>query len=262
MPGIDLTDRSALITASTSGLGLASAEAIARRGANVAICGRDQSRLDSAIEHLESIADGQVIGQSTDITDRDQVATLVDTTVETFGGLDHVVTSAGGVPSGHFHEIESAKWYEAYDGLVMSVVWTIQETYPALDASDQGTIVCITSRTVREVVDGLLLSNAVRRAVIGLVKTISREFAPSIRANAVLPGTIETPRIETLIEAGIEQGMYEDYDAGLANLAGDIPMDRLGQPAELGEVVAFLTSERSRYVNGAAIPVDGGQLRS
>jgi len=116
----------------------------------------------------------------------------------------------------------------------MSVVWTIEESHEHLLESEYGTITCITSRTVREVADGLLLSNSVRRGVIGLVKTISREFAPEIRANAVLPGTIETARIEELVESGIERGTYDDYEAGLTELASDIPMDRPVSPESSG----------------------------
>jgi NAD(P)-dependent dehydrogenase (short-subunit alcohol dehydrogenase family) len=94
------------------------------------------------------------------------------------------------------------------------------------------------------------------------VKSVSREFAPEVRANAVLPGAHETARIEELIEAGIDRGEYADYDEGLADWASEIPLDRIGDPRELGDVVAFLASERASFVNGAALPVDGGRLRS
>ena len=259
-----LEGNAALVTASSSGLGLASATVLAREGANVAICGRDADRLETAREQVEAAAaDGAtVLARQTDITDPDQVADLVATTAEAFGGIDHLVTSAGGPPSTTFLETSERDWYGAYDTLVMSVVWTVEEAYPHLLESEEGTIVCITSRTVQEVVDGLLLSNSVRRGVIGLVKTISREFAPEIRANAVLPGTIETPRIEELIEARVDRGEYDDYEAGLTALASDIPMDRIGEPEELGEVVAFLSSPRSSFVTGTEVPIDGGLLRS
>ncbi|WIV68492.1 SDR family oxidoreductase [Natrialbaceae archaeon AArc-T1-2] len=258
---LELEGNAALVTASSSGLGLASATALAREGADVAICGRDEDRLENARDRLADEGPGDVLARQTDLTDPDAVAALVAATVEAFGGLDHLVTSAGGPPSTTFLETTERQWYEAYDLLVMSVVWTIENAHPHLLESDAGTIVCITSRSVREVVDGLLLSNAVRRAVIGLVKTIAREFAPEIRANAVLPGTIETPRIEELIEARTDRGEYADYEAGLAALSRDIPMDRIGEPRELGEMAAVLSSPRSSFVNGASIPVDGGLLR-
>lgn len=259
---LELEGNTALATASTSGLGLASAKALAAEGANVVICGRTESRLDDAIEAVDAAGTGDVLGVPTDLTERDQVAALVDETTDAFGSVDHVVTSAGGVPSTTFDTTTDEQWYDAYETLVMSVVWTIEHARPHLLESDVGSVVCITSRTVEEVADGLLLSNSVRRGVIGVVKTTAREFAPDIRVNAVMPGTIETPRIEELIEAGIDRGTYDDYDSGLDQLAGDIPQGRLGEPEELGDVVTFLASDRASYVTGAAVPIDGGQLRS
>ncbi|MDS0476637.1 SDR family oxidoreductase [Natrinema sp. 1APR25-10V2] len=258
----DLDGNSALVTAASSGLGFASAQALAEEGANVAICGRDEDRLESAREDLAETGPGDVLAVQADLTDPDDVSHLVRQTVDAFGGLDHVVTSSGGPPSTTFLETDEQDWYQAYDLLVMSVVWTIEESYEHLLDSEYGTITCITSRSVREVVDGLLLSNSVRRGVIGLVKTVSREFAPEIRANAVLPGTIETARIEELVEAGVERGTYDDYEGGLAAMASDIPMERIGEPRELGDVVAFLSSPRSSFVNGVEVPIDGGLMRS
>lgn len=259
---LDLDGNVALVTASSSGLGFASAQALAEEGANVTICGRNEERLAAARDELAETAAGEVLAVQADLTDPDAVSRLVSETVDEFGGLDHLVTSAGGPPSTTFLETNEQEWYQAYDLLVMSVVWSIEEAHSHLLDSPHGTITCITSRTVREVADGLLLSNAVRRGVIGLVKTISREFAPEIRANAVLPGTIETPRIEELVEARIERGTYDDYEEGLADLATEIPMDRIGEPRELGEVVAFLSSPRASFVNGVELPIDGGLLRS
>ena len=252
----------ALCTAASSGLGLASAEALAREGAHVSICGTTEQRLETAGEQLKQAGDGDVLAVEADITDTDHVSAFVEQTVDRFGGLDHVITSAGGVPSGPFTEMDDRDWYGAHDMLVMSVVWTCREVRPHLEDSDAGTIVAITSRTTQEVADDLVLSNAVRRGVVGLIKTLSREFAPAVRASTVLPGAHETPRIEELIEAAVERGDVADYDEGYADWADDVPLDRIGDPRELGDVVAFLSSDRASYVNGAALPVDGGSLRS
>lgn len=259
---LGLTDSAVLCTAATSGLGLASAEAFAREGAHVAVCGRTPAHIDDARETLRAAGRGDVLAVEADITDPDHVAAFVEQTADEFGGIDHVVTSAGGPPSGPFSETADRDWYQAYDMLVMSAVWTLREAGPQLRASDAGTLTAITSRTVREVREGLLLSNAVRRAVVGLVKTVSREMAPEIRANAVLPGAHETSRIETLIEAAVERGEVADYDAGYRDWADDVPLERIGDPGELGDVVAFLSSPRASYVNGAALAIDGGSMRS
>ncbi len=252
----------AVVTASTSGLGLASAEALVREGANVAICGRDPDRLDEARERLASLDGGDVLARQADVTNPSDVDDLVDATADAYGGVDHLVTSAGGVPSGAFLDMEDRDWYSAYDTLVMSHVWTLEAAHPYLAESDAGSVVAITSTSVREAIDGLVLSNAVRRAVLGVVKTVAREWAPDVRANAVLPGAHETPRIEELIEQALERGEYDDYDEGLADWAADIPVDRIGDPGELGDVVAFLSSPRASFVTGADVPVDGGRTRS
>jgi NAD(P)-dependent dehydrogenase (short-subunit alcohol dehydrogenase family) len=251
----------ALVTASSSGLGRASAAALLSEGANVVVCGRDAERLASAEADLAAF-DGEVHAVRADITDPDDVTALVEETVATFGGLDHLVTSAGGPPAGPTREMDDADWYAAYDLLVMSVVRCLDAAYPYLDESDAGTLTCITSRSVQEVIDGLVLSNAVRRAVVGLVKTVSREYAPSIRANAVLPGSHETARIRELVDEAVDRGEYDSYEAGLADWADDIPLGRVGDPRECGDVVAFLASERASYVTGATLVVDGGRARS
>ena len=252
----------ALCTAASSGLGLASATALAREGADVAVCGQTEAHLDNAREQLRAAGTGDTLAVQADITDPDHVAAFVEETVAEFGGVDHVVTSAGGPPSGPFPEQNDRDWYRAYDMLVMSAVWTLREAHPHLGESDAGSVVAITSRSVREAIDGLVLSNAVRRAVIGLVKTVSREFAPAMRANAVLPGAHETARIENLIDRAVERGEYPDYEAGYEDWASDVPLGRVGDPEELGDVVAFLASPRASYVTGAALAVDGGSTRS
>lgn len=259
---LELDGDTALLTASTSGLGLASAKVLAREGANVAICGRDSDRLETAAKAVDDAGPGDVLGVRADITDPDAIEELVDETVDAFGSLDHLVTSAGGPPSGAFLDLPTEEWYAAYDLLVMSAVRTLTAAHPHLAESDAGTWVAITSTSVREPIEGLVLSNAVRRGVIGLVKTVAREFAPEIRSNAVLPGSHETPRIEGLVEAGVERGEYDSYEEGLADWSSGIPLDRVGDPRELGEAVAFLSSSRASYITGTALPVDGGRTQS
>ncbi|PSP57131.1 oxidoreductase [Halobacteriales archaeon QS_1_67_19] len=259
---LGLDGNAALVTASSSGLGRAAAKSLAEAGANVAICARGEEQLEDAKAEIDAAGDGDVVAVPTDITDPDEIEALVEATVDEFGGLDHVVTSAGGPPSGPFLDTTERDWYEAYDLLVMSFVWLSKAAHPHLVESDAGTVVNVTSTSVREAIDGLVLSNSVRRAVIGLMKTQAREWAPDVRVNAVLPGAHETPRIQELVEAAVERGEYDTYEAGLASWADDIPLDRVGDPQELGDVVAFLSSERASFVNGAALPVDGGRLRS
>ena len=254
---LQIDGNAALVTASSSGLGKASAKALASEGVNVVINGRDEERLADAKAEVEEVATGEVVAQPADLTDADEVAALVETTVDEFGGLDHLVTSAGGPPSGAFLDTDDEDWQHAYDLLVMSVVRLARESYPHLREGDGGTIVNITSRSVKEALDSLVLSNAVRMGVIGLEKTLSKEFAPEVRANAVLPGPHETSRIRDLVEAGVERGEYDAYEDGLDDWAGN-PLDRIGDPMELGDTVAFLSSPKSGFINGTALPIDGG----
>lgn len=257
-----LSGNTALITASSSGLGRATAEAFAEADANVVINGRDTDRLESAVADLQTIGTGDVIGVEGDLTVADDTSNLVDRTVAEFGSLDHLVTSAGGPPSGRFVELSDDDWYEAFDLLVMSVVRLVREARPHLQESSAGTIVTITSRSVKEAIPSLVLSNSVRMGVIGLEKTLSKELSPEIRSNAVLPGPHETSRIENLIEAGVERGEYDTYEDGVDARGEGNPLERIGRPRELGDVVAFLSSEQSSYLNGVAITVDGGGTAS
>lgn len=261
---LELAGNSALVTASSSGLGKASARSLAVEGANVVVNGRDEDRLAAAVDDIRGDAhpDTTVIGHAADITDPDAIERLVERPVEEFGGLDHLVTSAGGPPAKSFLETTDREWYDAFDLLVMSVVRAVRAAEPHLRADDGGTIVTIASITVKEPKDDLVLSNAVRSAVVGLEKTLSREFEPEIRANAVLPGTHETPRVGSVVEQQVERGEHDSYEAGVEAWAEGTPAGRIGDPMELGRTVAFLSSPESAYLSGAAIPIDGGASRS
>jgi len=257
---LEIAGNAALVTASSRGLGNASATALVREGVNVVINGRDAETLEAAAEELRAeAADGaRVVPVVGDLTDEDDIVTLVETTVDEFGTIDHLVTSAGGPPSGTFLDTDDEDWYQAYDLLVMSVVRLVREAAEPLAADGGGTIVNITSRSVKEAIDSLVLSNAVRMSVIGLEKTLSKEFAPDVRVNAVLPGSHETSRIKELIEQGVERGDFDNYEQGLKQWGSSNPLGRIGDPMELGNTVAFLSSPISGYINGQSIVIDGG----
>lgn len=255
---LQMEGNAALITASSSGLGKASAKALAREGVNVVLNGRDEDRLAEAREEIEDVATGDVVAQPGDLTEEADIEAMIERTVEEFGTIDHLVTSAGGPPSGPFLETEDDDWYQAYDLLVMSAVRLAREAQPHLaEGEEPGTIVNITSRSVKEAIDGLVLSNSVRMGVIGLEKTLAKEFAPEIRANAVLPGPHETSRIRDLVEAAVDRGEYDSYEEGLGDWAGN-PLERIGDPMELGDTVAFLSSPNSGFINGTTVMIDGG----
>ena len=257
---LELDDNVALTTASSSGLGFASAKALVREGAHVVINGRDEERLAEAADALraEATGDARVHPVQGDLTEHADIERLVAETLEEFGRLDHLVTSAGGPPSGAFLDTDDEDWYQAYDLLVMSVVRLAREAAEPLAADGGGTMVTITSRSVKEAIDALVLSNSVRMSVIGLEKTLSKELAPDVRVNAVLPGAHETSRIEELVEQAVERDEYDSYEEGLEDWGSDVPLGRIGDPIELGNTVAFLSSPKAGYINGQSIVLDGG----
>ena len=259
---LGISGDAAVVAASSSGLGKASAKALADEGANVVINGRHEDTLAETAAELRETAAGEVVAHAADLTEPDAGAGLVERAVDEFGGLDHLVTSAGGPPSGPFLDTTDEDWQAAYDLLVMSVVRLARAAADPLRADGGGTITCITSHSVKEAIDDLVLSNAVRMSVVGLEKTLSREFAPEVRANVVMPGTHATDRMEYLVGRSVDEGHYDSYEEGLAAWTEGVALGRMGDPERFGQVVAFLASEPASYVNGEAVMVDGGDARS
>lgn len=259
---LGLDDRSVLVLAGTSGLGLGAAEAFVSEGAAVTVCSRSEENLVSAKRALEEVGGGTVRAEPCDITDPDDIRAVVDVVVDAEGGLDHVVASTGSPAPGTLAELDDRDWYRAFDLLIMSLVWTLDASSEHLRESPGGTFVAIASTSVREPVHGIALSNVIRRGVIGLVKTASRELAPDVRTNAVLPGPFETPRLTQLMEASVERGDDADLEEARRGWTDPVPLGRLGDPRELGDMIAVLSSDRANFVTGSVLPVDGGRLRS
>lgn len=253
---LGLTDETALVTASSSGLGKACARAFAAEGANVVCNGRDPERLDATIDELRGL-DGTVTGVTADLTDPDAIDALIAETVDTFGGLDHLVTNIAGPSTAPVLDIDDETWQSTYDRLFMSALRSVRTAAPHL-RSGGGSIVMMTSRTTREIIEEYALSNVFRLALVGLNKTLATELAPEIRVNAVAPGPFETGRIDTLVTESVESGRFDSREAAYDAWAGDIPLGRPGDPSELGDLVAYLASERASYVTGATVPIDGG----
>jgi 3-oxoacyl-[acyl-carrier protein] reductase len=258
---LNLEGNAAIITASSSGLGKASAVGLAEEGVNVVINGRSEKQLISAAKEIKSSTSSRVATLTGDIKEKGTLEKLVNKAIDEYGQLDHVVTSAGGPPSGKTMETSEDDWYDSFELLVMSVFRLVKEAEPYLKKGG-GTIVNITSRTVKEALDSLVLSNSVRMSVIGLEKTLSRELAPDVRVNSVLPGPHKTSRIEDLVNQALERGEVESREEGLEKWSEGVPMEKLGNPENLGRLVAFLSSEKAGFINGAAIPIDGGASRS
>ncbi len=243
---LGLTGRTAIVCGASAGMGLAIAEALAAEGVNVAMFARRRELLEREAERLGALA---VRG---DVRDPADLERLVERTVQAFGGIDVLVNNSGGPPRTSALELNDRLLQDAVDLLLQSVVRLTGLCLPYLARSGHGRVINITSSTVREPVDNLALSNAVRPGVIGWAKTLSREVGPDgITVNSIAPGRIETERLVEVYPDGPTEADLQM-----------IPLRRFGSTKEIADVVCFLASDRASYVTGTTISVDGGLGRS
>jgi 3-oxoacyl-[acyl-carrier protein] reductase len=258
---LGLKDRVAIVAASSRGLGKACALELAREGACVVICARDAARLADAADDLRAATGAEVLPIAVDLTDPEQIAHLADETLRRFGRIDVLITNNGGPPAGYFDDFDDEAWLKAHQLTLLSAVRLIRAVLPAMRAQQWGRIVNITSVSVKQPIDNLLLSNVYRPGVVGLAKTLSAQIAADgITVNNVAPGYTRTDRVLELAQA---RAAHEDktVDAILVESTASYPMKRMGEPEELAALVAFLASERASYITGTTIQVDGGYAK-
>lgn len=255
---LELTDKTAVIAASSHGLGKATAARLAREGANVVICARGKESLMKTAEEISAATGRRVEWVQADLTKADDIEMLMDATRIAFGGVDILVTNCGGPKRGSFIALEDNDWREATDLVLMSVIRLIRAAIPHMRTSGGGRIVNMVSISVKQPIEHLMLSNSLRSAVVGLAKTLSTELAPfGILVNNVAAGYALTNRVYDLaIEEARELGI--SHEEILARYHEDIPLNRMARPEEIADVIAFLASSRASYITGATIPVDGG----
>jgi len=259
---LGLRGRVAIVAAASKGLGRAVAEELAREGAEIAICARHAGDLEKAALRVKEIAGREVFWRTVDVGDSTAVADFVRGVDEHFGRIDICVTNTGGPPSKLFAATTEGDWRTWIDQLLMSVVHFAQVALPNMQKRNWGRFITITSYSVKQPVEGLLLSNSLRAGVTGIVRTLANEYGASgITVNNVCPGYTRTDRLDELaaMMAARTGTTAEEVFAGWKKL---IPAGRLGTPEEFASVVAFLASERASYVNGVSLTVDGGTTRS
>lgn len=259
---LGLKGRVAIVAAASTGLGFAVAKELSLEGADVAICARTASDLESAAVNIERASGRKVFHQAVDVTDPQAVTAFVSAVETRFGRVDICVTNSGGPPSKLFEETRNEEWRAAIDQLLMSCVSFARETLPRMKKNKWGRLITITSYAVKQPVDGLLLSNSIRSAVTGLARTLANEYGPhGITVNNVCPGYTKTDRLGDLANA-ISGRTGAKPEEVFSKWESQIPAGRIGTPEEFAAVVTFLASERASYVNGVSLAVDGGIVRS
>jgi 3-oxoacyl-[acyl-carrier protein] reductase len=253
-----LKNRVAIIAASSQGIGQATAAALAAEGCRIAMCARNAQTLHAAAERIQKQHHAEVFAQAMDVTDAEAVHHFVEAVVSKFGGVDVCVTNAGGPPAKGFLAASLEEWRSAVDANFMSTVYFAREVIPHMQRRHWGRIITITSITTKQPVADLVLSNAVRAAVVGLVKSLANEFGKDgILVNNVGPGYTATDRLKELAKARSavlgksEKEIAEGWSA-------DAPVKRLGEPREVADAIVWLASERASYVTGQTVLVDGG----
>lgn len=251
----------ALVAAASKGLGYAIAEALAAEGAALAICARAEAALDTARASLSRTAAGPVHAIAADVSRADGIQQVVQSTLERFGRIDVLVTNAGGPPVGSFVQLDWNQWQQAVDLTLRSAVEMTRGVLPGMRERRWGRVIHVTSLTVKQPIDGLMLSASIRAAVTGFSRTLANEVAAEgITVNTILPGFMNTDRVVELAEAtAAREGV--SVEAVQSRTRNQIPMGRIGEPRELASLATFLASEQASYITGQSIAVDGGWIR-
>jgi 3-oxoacyl-[acyl-carrier protein] reductase len=258
---LGLDGKVALVAASSKGLGKASALALAREGARVTICARTKADLHAAADQIRRETRAEVLAVQADLTDAQGIRSVVAATVGRFGGVDVLVNNSGGPALGRFADFTDDDWRHAFEVVTLNFVRFVREVVPYMRRKRWGRIVGIQSSSVKEPIAGIDLSNGIRPGIAGLMKAIMPDLAKDgITINLVLPGMFLTSRISP--GAGRSPEADKTIQAQLAPIAATIPLGRLGDPIELGNLVAFLASQQASYITGAVYQVDGGKIKS
>ena len=249
--------RVAVVLAASQGLGRACAETLAGRDWDLVVCSRSDEGVEETVGALQALG-ANASGVAADVSVADDIGSVFAHADERFGRVDALVCNAGGPPPGGFLALDDDAWARGFDLTLMSAVRAIRAAIPRMRAGGYGRLLVLGSSSVRQPIPNLVLSNAYRPALAGIIKSLAVELGPEgITANMVSPGRLDTARVQSLdAKAGERQGITPEQ--ARANSEAKIPMGHYGQPQDLAEAVAFLASEQAGYITGQSLLVDGG----
>ncbi len=258
---LGLKDRVALVAAASKGIGFAAARELAREGARVFLCSRNESRASEAAAKINNDTGATVAGIAADVTNQEAVERFVELVREQAGHIDILVTNAGGPPTSTFADASLDTFRKAFEQNGLSAIRLAMLVLPGMRAQRWGRIINITSVSVKQPIDGLLFSNTVRAGLTGWAKTVSNEVAAdNVTVNNVAPGYTLTERQDELAEARA-RALGKTKEEMIELWAGQTPIRRLASPEEISAAVAFLASERASYITGVTLQVDGGWVK-
>ncbi len=258
---LGLKDKVVIVGGASKGIGRATAQVFAREGARVTVCARDPELLNTTAEEIRRETGAEVLAVAGDLSRLEPLEHLVDETVSRFGTVHVLVANTGGPPLGGFGQMSDAEWEQAFALNFLSTVRLIRKCLPYMENQRWGRILSVMSMSVKEPIDGLILSNGIRPGVVGMAKTLSREVGKhNITVNTVLPGRILTDRLQGAIGSRA-QAVGKSLEQALEDSARDVPLGRIGDPVEMANAIVFLASEAASYISGVSLQVDGGVVR-
>src|SRR5512138_17003 len=258
---LQLKDKRAFVAGSSRGLGFATAWALAHEGCKVAVNSREKKNARAAAKKISKETGTQAYGISGDVSKASNAETLIASAVEALGGLDILITNAGGPPAGSFEIFDEKAWQKAVDLSLMSHIRLIRAALPHLRKSSAASVLTITSFTVKQPVPNLVLSNSVRAATVGLTKSLALELGrENIRFNSIMPGWTATERVQELMAFRAKNNQTTPEEE-FSKQTAEIPLGRMGQPEEFANAAVFLVSPAASYIHGVVLAVDGGIIK-